>query len=163
MRKALILPLLLAACGTGESAKNAATEVSEAPEARKAAVQTAELTGLYETDGPRPSQMCIIDRRSGMSRFGLVVWSANDHSCSGSGEAVQEGGVVRLSMAGDEECVIEAAIQGTTVALPLTLPDGCAYYCGARAQMAGITFEKTGGTAEDAMRAADLVGDPLCG
>ena len=159
MRKSLILLLLLGACGTGEPGGNA----SEAPEARQAAVQTAELTGLYETPGPRPSQMCMIDRGSGMTRFGLVVWGANEHSCSGSGEAVREGNVLRLSMAGDEECVIEAAVQGRTVTLPETLPEGCAYYCGARARMTGTIFEKTGGTAQDAMRAADLVGDPLCG
>jgi hypothetical protein len=66
-------------------------------------------------------------------------------------------------MTGDEQCVIEARIDGTRVTMPQTLPAGCAYYCGAGARMTGAAFDKTGGTAEDAMRAIDLVGDRLCG
>lgn len=159
-RLAPFAALLLAACGT--QAPDAGNQ--SAPDPGKAAVQTAELTGLYE-GGPaeRRNQLCIVDRAAGDSRFGLVVWGANDHSCSGAGQAVREGDILRLAMAGDEQCTIEARIENGNVTLPEALPEGCAYYCGARAQMAGATFEKTGGTAEDAMRATDLVGEPLCG
>lgn len=158
--KMLIFPLLLlAGCGTGEQGDNA----TGAPEARKSAVQTAELTGLYESGSAQlRNQLCVIDKGTGNARFGLVVWGANQHSCSGSGTIVREGSTLRLGMAGDEECTIEGAIENGTVTLPEDLPAGCSYYCGARAQMAGASFEKTGGTAEDAMRATDLVGEPLC-
>jgi hypothetical protein len=152
--------LLLAACGTGEGTANDAGAAG----ARAAAVQTAELVGLYEGGpGPQRSQLCIIDRATGDSRFGLVVWGAELHSCSGEGQAVRTGDTLRLAMDGDETCVIDARIEDGRVTLPGELPEGCAYYCGARARMTGATFEKVGGTAEDAMRATDLVGDPLCG
>ena len=160
MKKRLFLLLLpLAGCGTGDAPGNGAS--AEAP---AKAVQTSELTGLYESgDGPQRNQMCIVDRATGDSRFGLVVWGPEQRSCSGSGQATREGNVLRLAMTGDEQCVIEARIDGTRVTLPQTLPAGCSYYCGAGAQMTGAAFNKTGGTAQDALRAVDLVGDPLCG
>lgn len=161
MRKRLTLVpfLFVAACGTGGEGE------SEAPDAREAAVQTAELTGLYEGEGEgeRRDRMCVIDRGTGIARFGIVTWAAGDANCSGAGEAVREGEALRLTMAGDEECMIEARIENGNVTLPAAIPEGCAYYCGPGATLAGKRFEKTGGTAEDAMRATDLVGDPLCG
>jgi hypothetical protein len=158
MRPILLLPILLAACGTGEPGN-----VTGAEGAQKQAVQTAELTGLYEgSPGERRDQLCVIDRATGNSRFGLVTWAEDGRNCSGVGHAVREGGTLRLTMAGDEECAIEAAIDGGTVTLPQQIPEGCAYYCGPGASLSGVRLEKTGGTAEDAMRATDLVGDPLC-
>jgi hypothetical protein len=160
MKRWLFLPLLaLAGCGTGDEPGNRSS--ADAP---AKAVQTSQLTGLYEGgEGPQRNQMCIVDRATGDSRFGLVVWGPDQRSCSGSGQATRQGNVLRLAMSGDEQCVIEARIEGTRVSMPQTLPAGCAYYCGAGARMTGAAFDKTGGTAEDAMRAVDLVGDSLCG
>jgi hypothetical protein len=42
------------------------------------------------------------------------------------------------------------------------VPDGCAYYCGARARLTGARFAQVGTGREDAAKAKDLVGDPLC-
>lgn len=158
MKRVLIALMLVAGCGAGgEQGDDNGTQ------AAAQAVGTAGLTGLYE-GGPttRPSQMCVIDRGSGNAQFGLVVWGANMHSCSGSGSVVRDGDTLRLAMAGDESCTIEARIEGGNVTLPETVPEGCAYYCGARAQLNGVSFAKKGSTAEDAMRATDLVGEPLC-
>lgn len=157
---AFSLSLIAAACGTGGAGNE-----TEAPDARKAGVQTAELTGLYEGagEGERRDRICVIDRGTGIARFGIVTWAEAGVNCSGEGEAVREGEALRLTMAGDEECTIEARIENGTVTLPPAIPEGCAYYCGPGATLAGKAFEKTGGTAEDAMRATDLVGDPLCG
>ena len=167
----LLLPLV-AACGAQDGLGNTAAPAGAAANgaaptdvpAPVQAVQTASLTGLYES-GPaaRRSQMCIIDRGTGNARFGLVLWGAGDHSCSGDGTAVRSGDRLRLTMSGDQACVIEARIEGGQVTLPPTAPASCAYYCGQGARLAAVTFEKTGGTAEDAMRAQDLVGDRLCG
>ncbi len=163
MKRLLIALLLLGACGTSEEQANRSGAEAEADDAVADAVGTAGLTGLYESRaGDQTNQLCIIDRGSGDARFGLVVWGGNMHSCSGTGGAVQEDGVLRLTMAGDETCAIEATIDGGTVTLPDAVPDGCAYYCGARARLAGATFSRTGATAEDAMKAVDLVGEPLC-
>lgn len=157
MRKVLMALVLVAGCGAGGDQGNTAAD------AVADAVRTSGLTGLYE-GGPtnRPNQLCVIDRGTGNASFGLVVWGANMHSCSGSGEVVRDGDVLKLSMAGDESCAIDARFKGGSVTLPDTLPEGCAYYCGAQAKLGGASFQKKGGKAEDAMKAKDLVGEPLC-
>jgi hypothetical protein len=71
--------------------------------------------------------------------------------------------MLRLTMGGDERCMIPARITAGEVRFPGSLEPGCAYYCAAGASLAGEMLDKTGGTAEDAMRATDLAGDPLCG
>jgi hypothetical protein len=164
MKRLLIALALLGACGTSEEQPgNAAGAEEAAQDAVADAVRTASLTGLYEGGAAeQTNQLCIIDRGSGNARFGLVVWGENLHSCSGTGGAVREDGVLRLTMAGDETCAIEATIEDGIVTLPDTLPEGCAYYCGARAGLAGATFQRTGTSAQDAMTAVDLVGEPLC-
>jgi hypothetical protein len=175
MRRALVLlPLLLCACGAQDSMSNnganstgASGSPADAGAGRPAGaepVQTATLTGLYES-GPadRRNQMCVTERPAGEARFGLVVRGAGSEGCSGAGTAVRQGDALRLTMSGDEACTIEARIEGSRVAFPAALPPGCAYYCSRGARFAGATFDKTGGTAEDAMRAQDLVGDRLCG
>ena len=151
----LLLTPLLAACGGGggDAAGEAGGRSTPPP------VQTSELTGLYEAAG---SQMCMITEASGAAAFGLVREAPNG-SCSGAGDASRTGNRLRLTMAGDEECVIEAQIEGTQMTFPAAVPESCAYYCGAGATLAGTRLEKTGGTTQDAMRATDLAGDPLCG
>jgi hypothetical protein len=78
----------------------------------------------------------------------------------GSGEAVRQGERLVLKMAGDSTCEIDARLAGGVVTLPASVPEGCAYYCGARAQFAARTLTRSG---DDATKARDLVGDPLCG
>lgn len=174
MRYALLLTLLAAACqpqdamtnnGVRAPAAAAPGETAAAPAAMPAqAVQTATLTGLYESVGAAGarSQMCMIDRGTGDTRFAIVLRGPGSEGCSGDGSAVRQGAVLRLTMAGDEACAIEARIEGGRIAFPPATPAGCAYYCSRGARLAGASFDKTGGTAEDAMRAEDLVGDRLC-
>jgi hypothetical protein len=166
----ICLPVLLflaAGCSGGGEADNAAAPA--APEARapsRAAPANGELStliGLYEGGkAGQPDQMCIVERDGGQ-HFGLVVWGANMHSCSGSGTATREGETLRLAMAGDRTCAIDARIDGTIVTFPPTLPEGCAYYCGARANLANASLTQKGTTPADAAKAKDLVGEPLCG
>jgi len=152
LRKALILVLSLAGCG----------RESEQPPVRPP-VQTAALTGLYQgRGGAARNQLCLVER-GGEGRFGLVAWRGGDPGCSGAGTAVREGGRLRLDMAGEEACRLEARIDGRAVAFPAAAPPGCAYYCAPGASFAGLAFEKVGGSEVDALRARDLVGDALCG
>jgi hypothetical protein len=173
-RSVLLLPLLAAACQPQDAMTNNGVPPSTAaapgetapatPSTPAQAVQTATLTGLYE--GPAAaggrSQMCMVDRGTGDTRFGIVLRGPGSESCSGDGSAVRQGNVLRLTMAGDEACTIEARIEAGRIAFPPTTPPGCAYYCSRGARFAGAGFDKTGGTAQDAMRAEDLVGDRLC-
>jgi hypothetical protein len=157
MRTIWLLPaLLICACGDQDGHAGNGADSANAP------VQTATLTGLYESGGAdRRSRMCAIER-DGTVRFGLVVWSAADQGCSGAGTATRSGDRLRLVLAGSESCTIEARIEGRRLVFPPTQPPGCAYYCSPGARFAGAALDKIGGTEADAMRAEDLVGDRLC-
>lgn len=164
-RPLLPLLLVLAACqqqqpagrsgGGNEAAEPTAQRRAEPP-------RLGTLVGLYEGQGTPRNQMCVVEGKGGEARFGLVVWGGNMHSCSGAGTLAKDGGKLRLAMAGDSACTIEATISGKSIRLPDKAPAGCAYYCGARASLGGAELTQTGTTENDAMKAKDLVGDPLC-
>jgi hypothetical protein len=179
MKKSLIALLLLSACGGGgEGGNNMATPATSGgagaggkaqgggdggPDAAKSAVATAELTGLYESGGgARRNQLCILDKGTGNAQFGIIAWGAGTDNCMGAGSAVRRGERLTLTMSGDQSCTLDATIRGGAVSLPAAMPAGCAYYCGAGAKLGGVTLAKVGGTAADAMRARDIVGEPLC-
>ena len=163
MRYCLPVLLLLVAGCSGGDADNAAVpaEPKEAAAPSRSAPVSGELStlvGLYEGGkAGQPDQMCIVER-DGAQHFGLVVWGGNMHSCSGSGTATRDGGTLRLAMAGDRTCTIDARIDGTSVTFPATLPEGCAYYCGSRASFANASLTQKGTTSADATKAKDLVG-----
>lgn len=151
MRHQAALALLIALSGCSGSPENASGDVSD-------------LTGLYESGaGPRRNQLCMVER-DGATRFGLIAWARQgDNSCTGKGRATRDGERLSLATQGDDSCIIEARIEGGSITLPETLPQGCAYYCGPGAQMAGTRFERTGEGDGAARRVVDLVGDALCG
>lgn len=154
MKRIGVALVLLAGCtASGDGSNN------QAP----APVDMTSLTGLYEGGLPAtPNQMCMIENGSEGVAFGITVWGANLSSCSGSGKIVREGEMLRLEMAGDQPCTIEARGENGSLAFPASVPESCAYYCGNAATFANARFEKKGGTMEDAMKATDLVGEPLC-
>ena len=163
MRKLLILTCFLAAACDQESGPRGNTgnnRVLTAP--RGGPVQTATLTGLYESAGSPPSQLCITERGNA-ARFGLVTRQGGRAGCSGAGSATRSGSTLRLVMNGESACTIEARLDGSRVSFPAALPGGCSYYCAPGAGAGGAAFTKTGGTREDALSARDIVGDPLCG
>jgi hypothetical protein len=164
MRKTFALLLLLAGCNRTDPAPDqgngpapVASESSRDSSAPRAAA--GGLTGLYEGGaGAQKNQLCLVEKGR-ETEFGLIVWGGNLHSCSGAGVAVRSGERLSLRMTGDETCTIEATLKDGKVTLPATLPTGCAYYCGARASLAGATFERSG---DDVKKATDIAGDPLC-
>jgi hypothetical protein len=163
LRKALILAFALAGCGPAAGNESRAAQ-SAAPAALPSPpAQTWTLTGLYEAPGARPSQVCIVEQ-GGRARFGLVTWQGGGGpGCSGAGAAVRRGDVLTLNMDGESPCTIVAEVRGRAVTFPAALPNGCHYYCAPGARLDGLALTKTGGRREDALRARDLVGDPLCG
>ncbi|HMJ93080.1 MAG TPA: hypothetical protein VK472_03155 [Allosphingosinicella sp.] len=159
MRTYLLALLLLAGCGSQDQGADNQAGSETGP----VFPPSAGLTGLYEGgSAAQPDQLCMIDEDKAPARFGLVVWGANDHSCLGAGEAVREGDRLRLTMAGDSTCRIDARIEGDRIVLPADVPEGCAYYCGARARFAARTLTRKGADAAAARKATDLAGDPLC-
>ena len=171
MKKLLFAALLLASCSGSDEPEpkvdgnSAAPAVQREAQSDTSAAPTvlATLTGLYEGSGSEPRhQMCVVKGQGGGQRFGLIVWGGNQHSCSGSGTVTRTGDRLRLAMAGDSACTIEASISGKTIKLPETVPGGCAYYCGQRASLRGAELTQQDTTEQSAMRAKDLVGEPLC-
>jgi hypothetical protein len=162
MRKKLILLFCLAGCAPGAGGADRAERPVRSNGPSRPPAQTWTLTGLYETSGARPSQICIVEQ-SRRARFGLVTWQSGRPGCSGAGAAVRRGDALTLTMDGESGCTIEARVRGPAVTFPAELPRGCAYYCAPGAPLAALVFTKTGGRSEDALRARDLVGDPLCG
>lgn len=162
MRKfAILCAALLAGCGQGGGAPADESANRAGPSLPRPPVPTATLTGLYEGGGASPSQLCITEQGRA-ARFGLVTRRDGRPGCSGAGLATRAGTTLRLAMQGDSPCTIEARLDGGRLTFPATLPRGCAYYCAPGAAAGGITLAKTGGTREDALRARDIVGDPLC-
>jgi hypothetical protein len=169
MRIVILSLIALTACSAdgegqpGGGGNASAAAPAAAPADSPAPGRIATLAGLYEGGtGEQKHQMCIVGGKEG-ERFGLVVWGSNLNSCSGSGSVSRSGDRLRLVMAGDSACTIEASISGNTVKLPAETPSGCAYYCGANASLAGAELKQVGTSQSDAMKANDIVGDPLCG
>ena len=169
MKKSLLLLALVTGCGGDVSGGNdqsgngaAPATQTEAGAAPSAASSPNTLTGLYESgSGDQKNQLCMVEKGSA-TQFGLIAWGADMHSCAGAGTAVRTDDRLTLTMTGDSSCTIQARFEDGKIILPGTLPEGCAYYCGARASMANVDFSRTGTTAADAAKAKDLAGDPLC-
>jgi hypothetical protein len=167
MKKLLIALLILGGCSRGQDGQGGGNASGQPGGASASAPGTpgriGTLMGLYEGGDVSPkNQLCMVENEGEQPRFGLVVWGSNQNSCSGSGTAERNGERLQLKMTGDESCTIEARISGKTVILPEKVPDGCAYYCGANARLTAARFDQVGTGRDDAVKAEDLVGDPLC-
>ena len=174
-----ILPLLLAAtgllsaCGSGgdgggnqagASGSGSGSGAGSGSAAASAPIAAGDsLTGLYERkEGGLSSQLCIVERGQGAARFGLNLWGANMHACAGAGTATRNGSTLTLVMEGDRSCTLTARIEGNAIRLPDRIPEACGYYCGKQARMTGVSLARTGTTETDALKARDVVDEPLC-
>jgi len=164
-RAALFLFLLLAGCSPK-------SEDNRQPQARRTyfpdfhfsrQARLASIEGLFEGgSGAGADQLCIIDRR-GHPQFGLVIRGSGNRSCSGAGSARRRGEKVQLTMTGDSPCTLDGRISGKTITLEDQPPSGCTYYCGGGASFAGVALSQSSAGEKAAMKAKDLVGEPLCG
>jgi hypothetical protein len=168
------IPLLLAAACLlpacdGDDGNMSAGNLSGGGTAQASAKPTApiaageSLTGLYEKkEGGLSSQLCIVEKGQGSGRFGLNIWGGNMHACSGSGTVTRNGNQLTLAMEGDRSCTLTAAIEGNSIRLPTQIPEACNYYCGKQASLAGVSLARTGSSQADALKARDVVDEPLC-
>src|SRR5205085_3107664 len=116
MRKLLLLAAFLAT-GCGPEEGRPQNEGRAAPPAAGTPVQTATLTGLYESASTPPSQLCITEQGRA-ARFGLVIRRNGRPGCSGAGTAARDGTTLRLTMSGDSACVIDARLEGGRLTFP---------------------------------------------
>lgn len=159
MKPCLVILLLLAGC-SGENGERANRAAPDAEAGLQAAPTHLEiLAGLYRGVAPgSASRMCIVK-----SRFGLVIQGKGGRSCAGSGHLSRDGDRLRLVMAGDSPCTVEARIAGPDILFSAAVPKGCAYYCGKGASLAGAVLVQKGTGKAEARKARDPVGEPLCG
>jgi hypothetical protein len=158
VRSILLLLALVACCPV--PAQTAAPETKRASRAVPTAPppRLGELTGGYEHGA---SRMCILSAGRG-HRFALVIRGEGSASCSGSGTVSRDGAALRFTMRGDSACSWNGRIEGNAVRFTSGIDPGCAYYCGGEATLAGVALEQRGTGRAAAMRAKDLVGEPLC-
>ena len=158
----LLMVLLLAGCRRSEPVPPPRREMTPLPGVERPLPPLTQLTGRYQgVAGAAASRLCIIAGKR-TARFGLVIGGTNAVSCSGSGTLSRRRGGLRLAMSGDSPCAWLAGIEGRSLVFPAVVPAGCRYYCGAGASLAGARLTQVGHGAADALRAKDLVGDPLC-
>jgi hypothetical protein len=157
MRKALILLALLAGCSRQPEPERDHAAHRE-PRPHRPLGHLRSLTGLYQSG---ESRLCIIQRRRSAD-FGLVIRGQGAASCSGSGRVRRIGRRLRFTMAGESPCTLNATIDHLSIVMPASAPRGCAYYCGTPARLTNVRLTRNGGTKGAAMRARDLVGEPLC-
>ena len=165
MNKSLIVLALVAGCGASGQSQPGANAIGNGTATAQADETVAgdALTGLFQSgSGVRPSQMCILDRK-GKAQFGITLWGPNLRACSGAGTVTRAGDRLKLAMAGDSPCTLDATLKGGVVTFSGDVPAGCAYYCGAGTSFAGATLTQRGATRADALKAKDVAGESLCG
>jgi hypothetical protein len=173
MKKSLVILALVAGCGASDHGGNnhavtaagrgRASVPAAAPPAPGRPSDAPGLAGLYQSgSASQPNQLCIADKGDS-AQFGLTVWGPNMAACSGAGLAKVEGGKLTLTMTGDSACALTAEVKDGKVVLPGALPEGCAYYCGKGAALAGASFSLKQAGVAGAAKAKDPAGDPLCG
>lgn len=150
MRTMLLLPMLLAACSQP-------TEDAAPPASR-----LTSIAGLYEraASGDVIDRICLTAEKP--ARFGLSIPGEGTAGCTARGEVSAQGAKLALRIDGAPACDLRV----TTTAAGLTLEAArgreCAYYCGPGASMIPGAFIRTGTSAADIRKVADLVGEPLC-
>jgi hypothetical protein len=173
MKKSLVILALVAGCGASDhgasnqvaaaSGRGSALPPPAAAPVPGRASDAPGLAGLYQGGNlARPNQLCIADKGDS-TQFGLTIWGPNMAACSGAGLAKVDGSKLTLTMTGDSACALSGRVAGGKVVLPTALPEGCAYYCGKGAAIAGTAFTLKEAGAAGAAKAKDPAGDPLCG
>jgi hypothetical protein len=175
MRKLLFAIVLLAGCnpaapegggnasggGRGQGAGPAGQPEDAEEEGDAGTGAPRRLTGLWESGtGPRRSQLCMVEK-DGKAQFGINIAGPNMLACQGIGTAARQGESLTLELAGDQSCTLTARVSGRSVAISAAAGN-CGYYCGAGVGFEGAAFTRAGSRAADALKAKDVLGEPLC-
>jgi len=143
-------------CSAQKPADNAA--VGAIPDPR-----TAPIEGLYERSGDGgPDRVCLLRDGGEAYRIGIDVMFGDETECMARGSAVRKGEQVVITLAGKGECRIEARFDGREIALPGSVPDGCAAYCTKRGSLAGFALGQSSALRADAASVVARDGRLLC-
>ncbi|MGV3478909.1 MAG: hypothetical protein ACO1O3_03095 [Sphingobium sp.] len=169
MRTALALCLLLMGCSAQKPADNAAVGATSDLETAAIAAgaipdpRTAPIEGLYERSGDGgPDRVCLLRDGGEAYRIGIDVMFGDETECMARGSAVRKGEQVVITLAGKGECRIEARFDGREIALPGSVPDGCAAYCTKRGSLAGFALGQSSALRADAASVVARDGRLLC-
>ncbi|WP_298092580.1 hypothetical protein [uncultured Sphingomonas sp.] len=168
MRWLACAALLLAGCGSRETADITGDDAPAGARLEKAAIaaglvidpESTSLQGSWARDDDR---MCIVpgDVRGGADRIGILLDYGPGNGCSATG-------TVRRRRSGDlavvlDACRFTARFDGERIVFPAELPEPCSALCTGRATLAAMSVERLSGSVAEARTLRGRNQPPLCG
>lgn len=147
----LACTLLLAGCSETQAEGDSAAVTPLDAAAIEAGVitdpDTLDLAGSFaDTGGTGSDAFCASGNRASGYKVGVLVTFGAASQCEAQGRAALAGEQVQIDLTrnGNGEamtgCSFAAAFDGNALALPGSLPGGCAAACGDRGSLAGASF-----------------------
>lgn len=157
MRRALVLALLLASCGS-DGVKETAPDLETAAIERGLVRDPDQLNpvGLYARDTDR---LCVVEQGDAY-RIGAYVDYGDRIACNAAGSARRSGTVLGVDFG--EGCTFDARFDGDRIVFPGRLPDSCARLCNARASLAGLDVARLSASGSEASAMRGSTGKPPC-
>tara|TARA_R110000824_G_scaffold30860_2_gene101007 strand:- start:13425 stop:13946 length:522 start_codon:yes stop_codon:yes gene_type:complete len=148
---ALVLALILAGCGQGQSEPEApVVELSSLEQAAIDAgvipdVRNVTLSGAFERRSDLGAdRFCAVGNDENGYQVGMIAVFGPATKCEGLGEAERNGENVRITLNSEKECSFSARFDGVELELPGKLPEACSSYCSPRAGFEGVSFYMIG-------------------
>ena len=113
-------------------------------------------TGLFENrHAAGRDSLCFRPAGGRRYRFGAIASFGSTLICEGGGTATHDGDSIALVFEGGVldggGCAFTASYDGRSVRFPGVVPAGCAALCGPRASLSGVSFDRSGWAAADAL------------
>ncbi len=161
--RAIVLGLLLSACGGAERESSApgdgaglALEKAAVAAGIVADPRHLDPVGAYASATDR---VCIV-RQDGALQIGASIDYGDRQSCIARGAA---SGRETLKVDFGEACSFEARFDGERIAFPATLPSGCDRRCTGHATMTALSASRLSSADAEARAMRGPDGEPLCG
>ena len=147
----LILALVLAGCGQGQSSPEKPD--AELPALEQAAidagvipdVRNVTLSGAFERRSDLGTdRFCAVGNDENGYQVGMIAMFGPATKCEGMGEAERDGENIRITLNSGEKCSFTARFDGVELKLPGAMPKACASYCSPRAGFNGVSFYLVG-------------------
>ena len=161
MKRALLLPLLLAGCAddpatptndaAGAQLETAATEAGLVVDPAKIS-----LIGAWARDTDR---VCVIPGEGDAFRIGARVDYGDGQGCAASGTATRSGDRIRVTFG---TCRFEAHLDGDRILFPAEVPGACDTLCAGRASLAALIADHLSTSLSEAATLRAPNGDALC-
>ena len=162
MRQALLLLLLLTACGSeapigNDGSAGAALEAAAVTAGLVPDPARAVITGMWSRDSDR---MCLVPGDNGNLRVGAVIDYGEGAGCAGSGTARRSRDGLAITFGA---CRIDASFDGERIVLPAEVSSSCESLCTGRASFAAMDVAQVSQSVSEARALRAPNGRQLCG